>query len=126
MNRLPLFVLPLLAAAAALGQQATSKLELPRSDGPLASVDKTKPPGPSAGGLTPTWDTQQPDRTYVLNIPAPRGQIVDRNGNPLAQTRLSYNLAIVFPTPSTFSAAEVMRFAEPQIMLARSITGRPI
>ena len=37
---------------------------------------------------------------------------------------MSYNLAIVFPTPTTFSDAEVMRYAEPQIMLARSITGR--
>src|SRR6188768_429623 len=116
MKRLSLFFLPFLAAAAAFGQ-ATTKVQLPKNEGPLASVDKSKPAsGP--GGLAPTWDTQKHARTYVLNIPAPRGQIVDRNGSPLAQTRVSYNLGIVFPTPTTFSDAEVMRYAEPQILLA--------
>jgi penicillin-binding protein 2 len=124
MKRLPLLVLPFFAAAAALGQ--TTRVQLPKNEGPLASVDKSKPSAPGAGGLAPTWDTQKHARTYVLNIPAPRGQIVDRHGNPLAQTRVSYNLAIVFPTPTTFSDAEVMRYAEPQILLARGITGRTI
>src|SRR4051812_29037970 len=110
MKRLSLFLGSLLAATAAWGQ-ATTKVQLPRGDGPLASVDKSKPgTAPSTGGLAPTWDTQKHARTYVLNIPAPRGQIVDRNGSPLAQTRVSYNLAIIFPTPTTFSDAEVMRF----------------
>ena len=124
MKRLSLFIGPFLAAVAAWGQ-ATTKLELPKTDGPLASVDKTKPAA-AGGGLAPTWDTQKHARTYVLNIPAPRGQIVDRNGSPLAQTRVSYNLALVFPTPTTFTDAEVMRYAEPQILLARNITGRTI
>ncbi len=96
-----------------------------RSESPLASVGGTKTPAASAS-FEPTWNTQKNARTYVLNIPAPRGQIVDRHGNPLAQTRVSYNLAINFPTPTTFSDAEVMRFAEPQILLAREITGRPV
>jgi len=94
---------------------------------PLASVSVDTPKTlPKAPGLTPTWDTQKGARTYVLNIPAPRGQIVDRNGLPLAQTRVSYNLALAFPTPLTFTDAQVMEYAEPQIMLARTITGRPI
>jgi penicillin-binding protein 2 len=94
---------------------------------PIASVN-VEPPKTitKSPGLTPTWDTQKGARTYVLNIPAPRGQIVDRNGNPLAQTRVSYNLALSFPTPLAFTDAQVMDYAAPQIMLARSITGRPI
>jgi penicillin-binding protein 2 len=76
--------------------------------------------------VTPTWETQKGARTYVLGIPAPRGQIVDRFGAPLAQTRVSYNLALAFPTPLKFSDADLRRFAEQQIMLARSLTGRPI
>ena len=33
----------------------------------------------------PTWETQKQARTFSLLIPAPRGQITDRNGLPLAQ-----------------------------------------
>ena len=51
----------------------------------------------------PTYETQKQARAYVLDIPAPRGQIIDRNGLPLAQNKLSYNLAINFPTPLEFS-----------------------
>ena len=37
----------------------------------------------------PTWETQKQARTFQLGIPAPRGQITDRNGYPFAQNRLS-------------------------------------
>ena len=30
----------------------------------------------------PTWETQKQARTFQLGIPAPRGQITDRNGYP--------------------------------------------
>ena len=52
--------------------------------------------------IVPTFETQKLARTYILDIPAPRGQITDRNGAPLAQNRLSYNLAMNFPTPLEF------------------------
>lgn len=81
---------------------------------------------PGANTFQPTWETQKGARTYLLGIPAPRGQITDRNGAPLAQTRVSQNLGIAFPTPLTFSEAELKRFTEQQIVLARSLTGRPI
>jgi penicillin-binding protein 2 len=77
-------------------------------------------------GFQPTWETQKGARTYILGIPAPRGQITDRRGLPLAQTRVSYNLGITFPTPLTFSEGQVKHFAEQQIILARTLTGRPI
>ncbi|PWU05798.1 MAG: hypothetical protein C5B47_08510, partial [Verrucomicrobia bacterium] len=35
------------------------------------------------GSPKPSWETQKQARTYQLLIPAPRGQIVDRNGDPL-------------------------------------------
>jgi penicillin-binding protein 2 len=81
---------------------------------------------PGANSFTPTWETQKGARTYMLGIPAPRGQIVDRNGLPLAQNRVSYNLSLVFPTPLTFSDHEALLFAQQQVILARTITGRPI
>jgi penicillin-binding protein 2 len=125
MKRRSIPLLMLVVALAALeAQEPRSAIQTATVSAPLASVDTKTPP--KAGGLTPTWDTQKQARTYVLNIPAPRGQIVDRNGNPLAQTRVSYNLGVVFPTPLTFNDAQVLQYAEPQIMLARSITGRAI
>src|SRR5439155_27300962 len=39
--------------------------------------------------IVPTFETQKLARTYILDVPAPRGQITDRNGVPLAQNRLS-------------------------------------
>jgi penicillin-binding protein 2 len=98
-----------------------SELTLP---GPPVSKPVTNAVTPTS--VTPTWETQKGARTYVLGIPAPRGQIVDRHGVPLAQTRVSYNLALAFPTPLKFSDADLRRYAEQQIMLARSLTGRPI
>lgn len=82
-------------------------------------------PGPAPEeALTPTWETQKQARTYLLGIPAPRGQITDRNGNPLAQTRVSSNLAIEFPTPLKFSDSEALEFAHRQIGIARGVLGR--
>lgn len=74
----------------------------------------------------PTWETQRQARTYTLQIPAPRGQITDRNGRPLAQSRLSYNLAINFPTPLDWNDAKVLAFARQQITLAKGLLKREI
>jgi len=72
----------------------------------------------------PTWETQKQARTYLLNIPAPRGQITDRNGAPLAQSRLGYNLGLKFPTPLEFSDGEIINFARSQILTAEKLLGR--
>src|SRR4051812_364835 len=76
--------------------------------------------------IVPTFETQKLARTYVLDIPAPRGQITDRTGAPLAQNKLSYNLAIVFPTPLDFSDAQVVRFAREKIDRAEKLVDRQI
>ncbi|HEX8078179.1 MAG TPA: penicillin-binding protein 2, partial [Chthoniobacterales bacterium] len=76
--------------------------------------------------IVPTFETQKLARTYILDIPAPRGQIVDRFGNPLAQNRLSYNLAINFPTPLDFTDARAVQFTREQIAQAEKLLGRSI
>lgn len=76
--------------------------------------------------LAPSWETQRQARTYILQIPAPRGQITDREGRPLAQTRVSYNLALNFPTAPPMSDPETLDFAHDQISLARTLTEREI
>src|SRR5437764_6352403 len=74
--------------------------------------------------IVPTFETQKLARTYILDIPAPRGQITDRNGVPLAQNRLSYNLAINFPTPLNFSDTQAVSFAREKIDKAGKLVGR--
>src|SRR5437764_7749588 len=76
--------------------------------------------------IVPTFETQKLARTYVLDIPAPRGQITDRNGTPLAQNRLSYNLAINFPTPLAFNDTQVLDFAHQQTAAAAKLIGRQL
>lgn len=89
-------------------------------------------PAPSASAnpedetIIPTFETQKLARTYVLDVPAPRGQITDRNGLPLAQNKVAYNLAIGFPTPLDFTDAKALAFTREKIALATKLTGRAV
>ncbi|HEY2567676.1 MAG TPA: penicillin-binding protein 2, partial [Candidatus Udaeobacter sp.] len=76
--------------------------------------------------IIPTFETQKLARTYILDVPGPRGQITDRNGEPLAQNRLSYNVAINFPTPLDFTDAQVLSFAREKIDKTARLIGRKI
>jgi penicillin-binding protein 2 len=76
--------------------------------------------------IVPTFETQKLARTYILDVPAPRGQITARNGVPLAQNRLSYNLAINFPTPLDFSDAQALSFVREKIDKAEKLIGRTL
>src|SRR5690242_14797401 len=76
--------------------------------------------------IIPTFETQKLARTYILDIPAPRGQITDRTGLPLAQNKVSYNLAISFPTPLDFTDNKALAFAREKIEKAAKLTGRTI
>jgi penicillin-binding protein 2 len=89
-------------------------------------------PAPSASTnpedetIIPTFETQKLARTYVLDVPAPRGQITDRNGLPLAQNKVAYNLAVGFPTPLDFADAKALAFTREKIALATKLTGRAV
>jgi penicillin-binding protein 2 len=83
-------------------------------------------PIPEEETIIPTFETQKLARTYILDIPAPRGQITDRHGVPLAQNKLSYNLAINFPTPLDFSDARALSFAHEKIDKVEKLIGRSL
>jgi penicillin-binding protein 2 len=93
---------------------------------------QTESPTPAAIGppaeetIVPTFETQKLARTYVLDIPAPRGLITDRNGVPLAQNRLMFNLAISFPTPLDFSDPQLLTYAHEKIQAAEKLLGRSL
>src|ERR1700732_1152256 len=76
--------------------------------------------------LTPSWETQRQAATYALSIPAPTGRITDSNGVPLAQTRVSDNLSVVFPTPFDFTDRQVVDFVNRAVLSARGLTSRPV
>jgi len=91
---------------------------------PTAALSAT--PSGEEETIIPTFETQKLARTYILDVPAPRGQITDRNGAPLAQNRLSYNLVINFPTPLDFSDAQELDFARQRIGETGKLIGREL
>src|SRR6266852_6131517 len=93
---------------------------------PQSSATQTASPTTEEETIIPTFETQKLARTYILDVPAPRGQITDRHGAPLAQNKLSYNLAISFPTPLDFSDAQALGFVREQVGKAEKLIGRPI
>jgi penicillin-binding protein 2 len=87
---------------------------------------QSESPAPVEETIVPTFETQKMARTYVLDIPAPRGLITDRNGVPLAQNRLMFNLAISFPTPLDFSDAQLLTYAHEKIQASEKLLGRSL
>src|SRR5258707_12814275 len=78
-----------------------------------ARAQEVRPTPTESPDIRPSWETQKQVAEYALSIPAPRRQITDRNGQPLAQNRASHNLAIVFPTPLDFPDHQTIRYAKP-------------
>jgi penicillin-binding protein 2 len=125
MPRSSLFALAAFALPSLLyGQQIAAALDTASAPVPRAEAVGKAAPAPADGTLAPTWETQKGARTYLLGIPAPRGQIVDRNGEPLAQSRVSYNLAVAFPTPLKMTSHEVGPFVQEQASAAQALLGR--
>jgi len=106
--------------------QCASGLILAQNLAPSATPSPSLPPTGDEETIIPTFETQKLARTYILDIPAPRGQITDRTGLPLAQNKVSYNLAISFPTPLDFTDAKAVAFAREKIEKASKLTGRSI
>ena len=92
----------------------------------LARAQEVRPTPTESPDVKPSWETQKQVAEYVLSIPAPRGQITDRNGQPLAQNRVSHNLSILFPTPLDFTDQQIIQYVERQVSLAKTLTARPI
>lgn len=70
---------------------------------PVRHADKPK--------LATTLNTDPNARPLSLRVPAPRGQIVDRHGEPLAQNRVGYYLGVQLPMKDGLSDTEVLSAA---------------
>jgi penicillin-binding protein 2 len=73
-----------------------------------------------------SFKTRTDMRVYEFSIPAPRGQITDRYGNPLAVNRLGYNLEMRFPLDRDFTEAEVVNFVQRELQNIQSLTGETV
>ncbi len=85
--------------------------------------DPVPTPPPASSAIAPAWETRALAGSYELNIPAPRGQISDRHGNPLAQCRIGYNLGLTFPTPLKFKDTEIVDYVRKQLTVAKNTLG---
>src|SRR5437660_5121600 len=106
--------------------QAMATVLFAQALAPSAVPGTTPSPQTEEETIFPTFETQKLARTYILDVPAPRGQITDRNGESLAQNRLSYNLAINFPTPLDFSDTQALSIASEKIDRTARLIGRKI
>lgn len=86
--------------------------------------EETKPAAPVKQDLKASWKTQSEARALTLSVPAPRGQIVDRNGIPFAQNRAANYLALVMPYMEGASDEQITSFAKTTIASANQVLGR--
>ncbi len=78
-----------LALPAAHGQSADAS--------PLAAADSTAAPAPASRSASDgAIITRKDARTITLKIPAPRGMITGRKGEPFAQNQVAYQVALQF------------------------------
>lgn len=72
-----------------------------------------------------SWRTNSEARAFILQIPAPRGMLLDRNGQPLATNEVRYLSAIQFPKLDDPSDENVLKFARTRIQrVAGAVQGR--
>jgi penicillin-binding protein 2 len=74
--------------------------------------------------ISATWKTQTEARTMRLTIPAPRGQIVDRNGVALAHNRVAKYLALNFPFIANAKSEQILSYAKEKMGLANQVLGK--
>ncbi len=88
---------------------AFSAVSLPGQTPPVPVAAPAK--GASDGSIS----TRKDARTITLKIPAPRGQIVDRDGEPLAQNQVVYQAALQFSQFETADRAYVVSWARARL-----------
>lgn len=85
---------------------------------------RAQSPQARSGQVESSVHTRTEARTFTFSIPAPRGQILDRNGYPLAQSKVAYYAAITFPfLGSEVPDEEVLRYAGERLFHVNNILG---
>ena len=66
------------------------------------------------------WETRPDARSLHLKVPAPRGQIVDRFGQPFAQNKIGHYLALQLPAGAGHADEDVLAIAHQRFALVKS------
>jgi len=113
--------------------EASDEKEAPKDDPKVETSARKKPekaeakpaeiPKPEEPKLTASLDTRSEARTFTLAVPAPRGQILDCKGRPLAQNKVAYYAAINFPYLEDASDSEILRYAGERIVHTNQLLG---
>lgn len=95
---------------------------------PLPKMEYTAPnllsPVKVKKDLDASWMTLKDARTLKLEVAAPRGQIVDRNGICLAQNKVTNYLALNFPVIDPPTDANVVAFGRTRINEVNKLLGK--
>jgi len=88
------------------------------------SAPLTPPGGKSAsdGSIL----TRRDARAITLKIPAPRGQITDRDGRPLAQTRVAYQVGLQYKQFETTDPEFIVRWGRTRLDALQKLIKSPI
>jgi penicillin-binding protein 2 len=102
------------------------KESIPEGKAVPESPTMTQSPEPPAEAqLQASMRTQADARTLYVTLPAPRGLIVDRNGQPLAQNILVHYPAIQFPEGPPLKPEDALAYAQQRIATAVKVLGEP-
>jgi penicillin-binding protein 2 len=75
---------------------------------------------------SPSVSSQKNARVWTFSVPAPRGQICDRNGKPLAQQRIGSNLALLLPSPEKCDEGQLRSFLDGQAAALEKVLGHAV
>ncbi|MEX2577613.1 MAG: penicillin-binding transpeptidase domain-containing protein [Verrucomicrobiales bacterium] len=91
---------------------------------PIASDLRAKSSLDKSGELGSSLLTRTEARTFTFSVPPPRGQLLDRNGYPLAQSKVAHYAAIVFPfLGDNVTDEEVLQYAYARVVHVNNILG---
>lgn len=106
----------------ALGVLVASGQEVPDGPAPGGGPVTSTMPAPSADDAS--IFSRRDARTLQLRIPAPRGPIIDREGRPLAQNRVVYQLAVQYEQFENEEREVVIGWGRDRIATAKGIYDR--
>ncbi len=123
------FLLVLLLALAPLALHSQEGEESSTNNNAAPAQSGASAAGTEAGERTildSSFRTRTDARVFEFSIPAPRGQITDRYGNPLAVNRIGYNVELRFPVEREFGDDEVVDFVQKRLQSIQSLTGETV
>jgi len=116
-------LIALVLAASLQAQQVDTGTTRPvKADVPNAAPAADAPKSASEGSIL----TRKDARTITLKIPAPRGQIVDRTGEPLVQNEVAYQVALQFEQFQDVDRAYVVDWARTRMQRLAGLVKQPV